>query len=361
MVRAVPSICVNLCKSVAGPLVFVSCGLVCVAGGGRVCWAIMDAVDHQGLAPPSAGPQPSFWAEFQDYCGRVPDKWLFLTLLAAWFALFHFIGISAFNFATKEPSIFQWLYNAWNQDDMDCSQGNLIPWVVAILFWVKRRELAASITGVWWPGLAVVGLALLIHILGFLVQQPRLSVIALCLGMYGLIGLVWGWRTMWKSFFPMFLFAFCMPLGSFAQGATLSLRMLAATWTHAICHGLLGINVVQQGTALYEPKGQFNYDVAVACSGIRSFVALLAITTIFAMLTMRSLWRRGLMILTTIPLVLFCNVLRLVVVILASQAFGNAAGIWVHGWFWLVTYLVAVGSLMGVAHWLGEKPDATNA
>jgi exosortase len=322
----------------------------------------MDAIENQVLTRPPTQARRSFWPEFRDYWARVPDKWLFLTMLAGWCVLFQFVGISSFNFRTTEPSLFQWLYHAWNEAALDCSQGNLIPFVVLVLFWVKRRELAASMAGVWWPGLAVVGLALLIHILGFLAQQPRVSMIALFLGLYGLIGVVWGRRTMWVSSFPMVLFAFCMPLGTFAEGVTLPLRLLAATWTRMICHGLLGIDVVQRGTALLDPRdGKFNYDVAAACSGIRSFVALLAVTTVFAMLALRSVWKRALMLVTTVPLVIFCNVLRLVVVILISQAYDRASGLWVHEWFGFVTYLVAIVSLLGMAHWLREKPSPAGA
>jgi exosortase len=318
----------------------------------------MDAIENQILARPMAERRPSFWSEFQDYLARVPEKWLFLTLMASWCVLFQFVGISSFNFGTTEPSLFEWLYHAWNEPKLDCSQGSLIPFVVVALFWVKRRELAASISGVWWPALAVVALALLVHVVGFLAQQPRVSMIALFLGMYGLIGVVWGRRTMWVSFFPMMLFAFCMPLGTFAEPLTLPLRLLAATWTRMICHGLLGIDVVQRGTALFDPKDlKFNYDVAVACSGIRSFVALLAVTTVFAMLSLRSVWKRALMIVTTVPLVMFCNVLRLVVVILITQAYGEKQGMWVHGWFGFVTYMVAIGSMLLMAHWLKEKPS----
>jgi exosortase len=297
-----------------------------------------------------------FLVEFREYWARVPDKGLFLALLAGWCLLFQFVGISSFNFDTTRPSLFEWLHNAWNAPTLDSSQGNLIPFVVLVLFWVKRRELAASISGVWWPGLLVVALALAVHMIGYLVEQPRGSLVGLCLGLYGFIGLVWGWKTMLKSFFPMVLFAFCMPLGTFAQGITLPLRMMAATWTRVICHTFLEINVVQQGTALMDSAGQFNYDVAVACSGIRSFVALLAVTTIFAMLSLRSPWKRLLMIASTVPLVLVCNVLRLTAVILTAQAYGRDAGIWVHGWFWVVTYSVAIGSLMALARLLREKP-----
>jgi exosortase len=318
----------------------------------------MDALDHEVLTRPAMQGRPSFWSELQDYWARLPDKWLFLTLFAGWCVLFQFIGISSFNFGVTRPSLFEWLYAAWNTEALDSSQGNLIPLVVVALLWVKRRALMTSITGVWWPGLFVVGAALLIHIFGFLAQQPRVSMIGLFLGIYGLFGVVWGWRMMWESTFPMALFAFCMPLGTFAQGLTTPLRLLAASCTRMICHGLLGINVIQQGTALLDPHNtKFNYDVAVACSGIRSFVALLAVTTVFAMLSLRSIWKRLVIVAMTVPLVLICNVLRLVVVIFTTEAYSPVAGIWVHGWFGFVTYMIAIGCLLAVAHWLREKPS----
>jgi exosortase len=321
----------------------------------------MDSVDNDVLTRPPTVAPPSFWAELQEYWARVPEKGLFIALLAGWCVLFQFVGISSFNFGTTRPSLFEWLYNAWDTEAMDCEHGKLIPFAVAILFWVKRRELAASISGVWWPALPVVGLALLIHILGFLAQQPRVSMIALFLGLYGLIGVVWGRQTMWASTFPMILFAFCMPLGNVTNGVTLQMRMMSVTLTRLICHGVFDIDVVQRGTELLDAKGKYSFDVVAACSGIRSFIALLALTTVFAMLSLRAMWRRAVMLLATVPLVIFCNVLRLVVVVLVAKAYSEAAAKWVHDWFGYVTFMVSLGSVLGLAHLLKEKPSPTSA
>src|SRR5580698_5113034 len=104
----------------------------------------MDSVDNDVLARPQAAPRPSFGSEWQEYWGRVPEKWLFLTLLAGWLVLFQLVGISSFNFGTTRPSLLEWLYNAWDTPAMDCGHGKLVPFAVAVLLWVKRRELAAS-------------------------------------------------------------------------------------------------------------------------------------------------------------------------------------------------------------------------
>ncbi len=321
----------------------------------------MDAVDQSVPVSPPTAPRPSFWEEFQEYWSKIPEKWLFLLCAAGWVVLYQYVGISSFNFGTTRPSLFEWLYNSWNIEAMDCEHGKLIPWVVVAIFWVKRRELMPSISGVWPPGLVVVGLALAVHMLGYLGQQPRISMVGFFMGIYGFIGVTWGWRTMWLSTFPMALFAFCMPLGNLTDHLTLQMRMISVRMTYLICHGLLDINVIQNGTELRDADGIFRYDVAAACSGIRSFVALLAITTIFAMLSFKAIWKRALMLAATFPLVVVCNVLRLSVVVLIGRAFGQNAGKAVHDWFWIVTYSVAIASLMGLAKLLREDRELPHA
>ncbi|HZM02232.1 MAG TPA: exosortase/archaeosortase family protein [Candidatus Saccharimonadales bacterium] len=309
----------------------------------------MDAIEHTAL--PSG---QSLGQEFFLYWNRLPKRAFFFGLLAAWCLLFYFFGVSSFNFSDT-PSLFQWMYNAWNAPALDSSQGNLVLPAVIILLWVRREQLAAVTPRLWWPALFFVAMALALHAFGFLVQQPRASIVALFLGLYGLVGLAWGWEAMKATFFPFILFAFCMPFGTFIENLTLPLRLLATDVTYGICHGILGINLVQQGTTLTSPDGRINYDIAVACSGIRSFFALLGLSIVFSVLTLQTAWKRAVMILLTIPLVVFCNILRLTAIVLATQAFDRRAGDLVHHSFGFLTYAVAVGGLMIAGHWLKDK------
>jgi exosortase len=315
----------------------------------------MDVDDIKASAPTVGEPGPSFAQEFQSYCERLPDKGFFFLLLAAWLVMFQFFGTATFNYSTT-PSLFQWLYNAWDTPMLDSGHGKLIPFAVLILLWVRRRELADTISGWWWPAIGLIGVALALHVFGFLVQQPRVSVVSLFFGIYSLVGLVWGWKTLKASFFPFVLFAFCMPFGTFIENLTLPLRLFSTSLTFAICHGGLDVPLYRNGTNLFDPTMTINYDVAPACSGIRSFVALLAVTTIFSVLSFKPIWKRAAMIAMTIPLVIFFNVLRLVTIILATQSINREAGLFVHEWFGFCTYMMAVACLLGVAHFLKDKP-----
>jgi exosortase len=137
------------------------------------------------------------------------------------------------------------------------------------------------------------------------------------------------------------------------------LRVFTVKLTAWMCGFLLGVPVIAHGTALYDVSGKINFDVAAACSGIRSFVALLAVSTIFAFVTYKSIWRRAGMILLTIPLVVFCNLIRLLAIVLAKQAFDDRAAHFVHEWFGFVTYLLAIGCMLAVGHWLREEPPSS--
>ena len=302
-------------------------------------------------------PKTGLATELQLLWGALPDKAALGVLLAAWVLLFHYLGLTT-GIAGKTGSLFSWMWGKWDDPANDAGHGKLIPLVVLAILWARRQRLVKSVAGVWWPALLALALALALHLVGFLVQQPRLSMVALFFGAWGLLGLVWGWAAWKVTFFPFFIFAFCLPMGgTFAQELTLTLRQWAAQVTLFITHGVLQIDVVRNGTSLLDPQNRWHYEVAAECSGIRSFIALLAISTIFSVLTMRSFWKRAVMIVLTLPIALICNVARLSTIILAATAYqSQAAGNFVDHWFGYVTYMIGIGLLLLAARWLKEKP-----
>src|SRR4051794_18133922 len=154
-----------------------------------------------------------FKKEFAAVWPRITNKPFFFAVLAAWLALFHFIGNSSFGYY-KTPSLLQWMYNTYNEPSADDSHGLLIPFAVLALVWWKRKTLLELPQRAWWPGVALLVLAVLTHIAGYIVQQPRISIAAFFLGLYAIIALSWGPKWMKASFFPFVLFAYSMPLSS---------------------------------------------------------------------------------------------------------------------------------------------------
>jgi exosortase len=313
---------------------------------------------------PENGILEDFRIQFMECWQRLPNKGLFLVLLVAWLALFQFLGNSTLGYIPT-PSLLSWmgltpgsLTDASGPDD---NFGRFMPFVVLGLFWWKRKQMLALPLSMWWPGLLLLALSLGLHLVGYMVQQPRISIVALFAGIYALMGLAWGRQWMRESIFPFVLFAFCMPLGWSAVAITFPLRMLVCKLVVLICNYILQIDVARVGTALMDPSGKYQYEVAAACSGIRSLFATIAVAVIYAMLCFRPWWKRGLLIASAVPLAVLGNTIRMLAIIVAAEIRGQEAGNYVHeggpfGILSLLPYVAAFGGLMLLGKWLQESP-----
>lgn len=297
-------------------------------------------------------------ARSPDEWRQMPNKVFFFVLAAFWVALFLFLGNSTFGYLDS-PSLFSWMFDIYTSPLTDEGHGILIPFVVLYLFWWKRKELVAQPLTLWWPAVLIIASALFLHLVGYLIQQPRLSVLGFFLGLYGLTGLAWGKNWLKASFFPFFLLAFCMPVGQLQDGLTLPLRLLVSWIVAGIGHHILLLpnqDLIRDGTMLSNADHTFAYDVAAACSGIRSLVALLALTIIYGFTQFKAPWKRLVMLAAAIPLAVLGNVVRLSFTIIVAEMFGQKAGKAVETKFGFITFAVALGCTLLIARWL-EKSE----
>jgi exosortase len=275
-----------------------------------------------------ASPLGTFAREVAVVWSQIPNKGLFAAMLLVWILLFQFLGNSTFGY-TDTHSLFSWAKYAYDRS-LDDEHGKIIPLLVLGFFWWKRKEFVNLTSRIWGWGLLIVVLALLLHLVGYVGQQTRVSMAAFFLGLYGMIGVVWGPAVLKASFFPMCLFAFALPLGTLAESITHPLRMLATTLTTFTASNFFGISVLQKGTQIFSPNGTFQYEVAAACSGLRSLTAVLALCTIYGFMNFKGPGRRLAMVASAFPLAVAGNVLRLLVIIVVAEAYGQEKGQWVH-------------------------------
>jgi exosortase len=185
-------------------------------------------------------------------------------------------------------------------------------------------------------------------------------------GVYGLMGLAWGPVFLRASFFPFFLFGFCVPLGSMADTLTFPLRLMVTQIVEFICHDILMINVKRAGTMLMDPTGRYTYEVAAACSGIRSLIATCAFACVLAFVSFRTTWKRLAIIAAAFPLALLGNLLRMLAIVIAADWGGKAAGDFVHeggpgGILVLLIYVPGFAGLLFLEHYLRKVPAAAAA
>jgi exosortase len=304
----------------------------------------------------------NFWRDTVECWQRLPNKVFFFSLLAVWLALFHFLGNSLLGYVHTR-SLFIWLYGDYNNPNPTADDGpvSLIPFLVVWLFWRKRHDLLALPLKVWWPGIIFLAAAAGLHLAGYVVQQPRCSVLALFVGIFGLMGLAWGRAWLKEGIFPYWLFVFSIPMQALVTPVTFKLRLLV-TWLTATVANLLTINVTRVGTQLMSPDGSFQYDVAAACSGMRSLVAIFLLATVYGFVLFRSPGKRAFMMALALPLSVLGNFTRLMCIIVAAEMGGQSMGNFVHenAFFSLLPYIPAFAGLWLAGRWLEKKSKAEN-
>jgi len=199
---------------------------------------------------------------------------------------------------------------------------------------------------------------MMLHIAAYTIQEPHFSIVSLFIGIYGIMGMAWGTEWLRKSFFPFFLFVFCVPLGAHGQIITFPLRMLVCWLVEVVSH-FMGVDIIRTGTELYDPSGSFQYDVAPACSGIRSLMAIFLLATVYGFLTFRSFWKRLLLMALAFPLAVLGNLLRLLMVVIVAEIGGQKWGDFVHDNFItsLLPYVVTFLGLFLAGYWLEKSPE----
>lgn len=265
------------------------------------------------------------------------------------FTIFHFQGNNN-EVDNLGRSAFLWLQFRWETSGGDFSHGWLIPFISAAIIWWKRAELADAKKTQSELGLAAFVLALFLHYIGAKAQQPRLSVMALIVLIWSIPFYLYGWRVARILSFPAAFLIFCIPL-NFLDSLTFPLRIMVTIITSGILNGL-GIEVARSGSMITAVNGSFNFNIDDPCSGLRSLIALTAITAVYSYVTMRTFIRKWLLFAASIPIAVIGNICRILTIGLVAQSFGQkvATGLY-HDYSGYIFFPVAM-SLMLVAGWL---------
>jgi exosortase len=278
--------------------------------------------------------------------GAIPTGSLVVCLVCAAVVVAFYFFVPASGWG--EISTATWWKSSWNKEN-DYEHGFLVPVIMAGLIasqWKKLREVAGPGA---WPGLVVVLLGCLFYLAGQRSGQPRLTVGGLPMILWGASLFLWGWRAAWLLFFPFFFLWLAIPVPEFQQ-ATTRLQILStklAQWGS----DLFGIETVVRGTQIHSVSDKWeSLEIDKGCGGIRSLMALIMISSVWAYLAPISLWKKAILCLAAFPLAILGNMLRLTSIFVISE-YGNhefAAGTW-HDWSGLLFfYPISLVMLLGV-------------
>lgn len=222
------------------------------------------------------------------------------------------------------PSAIKWMAHRWSGDmaAADLSFGWMIPLVSLYSVWLRRQSIREAPLYSDWRGLVLILCAVLLYWMGIQGRQTRLTLFSMILMLWSIPLAYWGWNVARQLIFPCAYLIFCIPL-NFLDSMTFPLRLFASTVSSGILNGL-GVMTVRTGTAMHSAiAGGFHFEVADPCSGLRSVLAMTALTAAYAHFTQRGRWRQGLLFLAAFPLAVAGNIVRIVMIGLVALVFGQ--------------------------------------
>jgi exosortase len=271
--------------------------------------------------------------------------------------LFQFWGNSTHGYLATH-SLFYWWGFQWFNRDSETQHGVLI---LAVSVFLLARNLAARPSGPQGGdgaarAAAAMAGGLLLHVVGFVAEQARISILGLLLYAWGVIALAGGPRWARAASFPVAFMVFAIPINAL-DSAGFWLRMWVVGASAKIAHGL-GIAVLVNGTQLLSPDGRYNYDVAAACSGVRSLVALSALSLLIGYIRFRPGWLAAFLFGLSFPLIFVGNVARIVSIVVSAQLGGRVWGDRAHEVMGFGVFAIVLGGAFLAAEAVARmRPD----
>ena len=247
--------------------------------------------------------------------------------------------------ALYAPSYVELARRVWPTDE----QGHG-PIILALGLWLLyglRHEVAAlPVQPSKGPGTALVVLGVLMYVLGRTQAMLVLEMLSQHFVVIGLILLFLGRRALRVMWFPLFFLLFMVPLpGSLVASITAPLKTAVSAVAAQLLHSL-GYPVARAGVML--SVGQYQLLVADACAGLNSMFTLEALGLLYMnLMRYTSVARNVLLAVLIIPISFAANIVRVMILVLVTYHFGDAAGQgFVHGFAGMVLFIVGLTMIL---------------
>jgi exosortase len=237
------------------------------------------------------------------------------------------------------------------------SQILLVVPISAFFLYRKRREVFANVRWDYIPALILFLPGVALGIVPVLIAQFR-SADYLWIRMLALI-IIWiagfvffyGFPAFRFARFPLFFLLLLLPIPNFLVERFISLLQQGSAFVAFWLFKALNVPVMREELVFHIPS--LDLEVAKECSGIRSSVILLVTTLLVAEFVLRSAWRKLVIMLCVIPIVILKNGLRIVTISLLTIYVNRG---FLHGWLHqsggIVFYMLGLLSFLPILNLL---------
>ena len=257
------------------------------------------------------------------------------------------ISFGILTILTYIPTIL-WMVDRWGSRDSYYSHGYLVPFVSAFIVWQMRGKLGklkAEPSNLGWA-FFIGGMA--IHLLSAVWRVYFSSGFSLIIVLIGLVLLFLGKSYLKQLLFPiLFLVSMIpLPLVAIAQ-ISFQLKIFAAQAATFVINKI-GIAAIREGSVIRTMRSYLV--VEDPCSGIRSLIALISLGALMAYFSNSSRLRKAGLFLSSIPIAVITNIIRIVALYVVSHIYGSQAAMGkFHDAMGILVFVMAFAGLSLVA------------
>lgn len=263
--------------------------------------------------------------------------------------------LTAAAFAFTYHAVFTGLWFDWSTDD-NYSHGFFVPLVSAYFLYTRREMIEKTPVNPSWFGLPVLVLGALQFMAGFVAVEYFTMRTSLIVVLCGLVLLYAGWKALQNLALPILYLIFMIPVPYIIYNSVSFSLKLFVTKVSVAMLKLLGVVVWNDGNILNFPD--VTLEVADACSGMRSLISLAALGVAFAFLRDFAPWKRAVLIVSTLPIAVATNVVRVVVTgLLCQYVSPKAAEGYFHEFAGITVFGVALVLLFALSSLLALKGE----
>ena len=237
----------------------------------------------------------------------------------------------------------------------------VLPTSAVLIYWKRKRIFSVAKTG-FVPGTFLLLTGIVVFWIGerrilLFTQSNQLSVVTLAIVTIWIAGFVlfYGTQAFCAGRFPLLFLLLLVPIPAAAIEKVILFLQAGSAWVAYKLLQLLSIPVFKQEFELRLPT--LDVEVARECSGIRSSLALLISVSILSHFVLRSTWRKVVLMVAILPILILKNAVRIVTICLLSMYVDRR---FLHGWLHLsggiVFYILGLLALIPIVHAL-RKPE----
>jgi exosortase len=201
------------------------------------------------------------------------------------------------------------LMRVWLRSD-EYSSGLLVPPLAAYVIWSRRHEIAAvALRPALGAGIATFLFAQVMRGEGLYRMYQSAERISLMITLAALVLLVLGWKHLGRLASILLFLCLMLPWPNRIQTAVTLPLQSWSTSSAVFCLELVGYEVQQEGNVIH--MGGASVAVAEACNGLRMVTAFFVISGLVVLLVKRAWWEKLVVLVSSLPIALLCNTLRL--------------------------------------------------